>query len=338
MRALKIILILALVLVAAIALLGLTGADTYRYERSTTIAAPPGAVWNQVSTFSAIDNWSPWNEMDPNMKKSTEGTDGTVGAIQRWEGNDKVGKGEQRIDEIVPNSLVRTRLKFIEPWASECDALVELNADGEGTKVTWAMAGENDFMGKLMGKFMDMEAMIGKDFDKGLAMLKEQAEAAYSAQPKYEIKTVERPAMLYVGKRGIVKWSDLESAFGDGFGSGMAAIGKAKVEAAGPPSGVYFEWNEADKTADMIAGIPVPASAKAKLKGLELYEAPASKALQVEYHGGYSSMGAVHGAMDAYIKENGLTHHTNVIEEYVTGPGSEPDSTKWLTNVVYFIK
>lgn len=338
MRALKIFLILALVIVAVIALLGYTGADTYRYERSTTIAAPPEAVWNHVSTLGAMDTWSPWNELDPNMKKSIEGTDGTVGATSRWEGNKDVGKGEQRIDSVAPNNLVRTRLKFIEPWTSECDVLVQLAPEGDGTKVTWAMLGENDFMGKLMGKFMDMDAMIGKDFDKGLGMLKEQAEAAYSAQPKYDIQPVDRPAMLYVGKRGIVNWADMEKVFGESFGAGMAAIGKANVSPAGPPSGVYFEWNEENQTADMIAGIPVALDAKAKLKGLDLYEAPASKALLIDYYGGYNSIGPAHEAMDAYIKANGLTHHTNVVEEYVTDPGAEPDSTKWHTRVIYFVK
>lgn len=338
MRALKILLVLVIVIVAVVALLGSVGDDTYRYERSAVIAAPPEALWNHVSSLGAVDKWSPWNEMDPNMKKSIEGTDGTVGATQRWEGNEKVGKGEQRIEEIVPNTMVRTRLKFIEPWASESDATVLLAPEGEGTKVTWVMAGENDFMGKLMGKFMDMDAMIGKDFEKGLGMLKSQAEAEYAAQPKFEIETVERPAVLYVGKRVVVAWADMKEAFGSGFGSGMAAIGKAKVEASGPPSGVYFEWNEAEKTADMIAAIPVPMTAKAKLKGSDLYEAPATKALLIEYRGGYGSMGAAHGAMDAYIKANGLTHHTNVVEEYITGQSQEPDSTKWLTNIYYFIK
>ncbi len=338
MRALKIIVILVLVIAIAIVLLGTTGADSYRYERSTVIAAPPEAVWGHVSSLSAMDAWSPWSAMDPNMTKSVEGTDGTVGAISKWEGNKDVGKGEQRIDELKPHSLVRTHLTFIEPWSSESEALIELAPEGEGTMVTWAMTGTNDFMGKLMGKFMDMDALIGKNFEKGLRMLKEQAEQAYAAVPRYEIKVVERPAMLYVGKRGIVRWEDLEKTFAEGFGAGMAAIGKAKVPPAGPPSGVYFEWNEADKTADLIAGIPAPLSAKAKLKGLELYEAPATKALLIEYYGGYQGIAKAHEAMDAYIKSTGLTHHTNVVEEYITDPGAEPDSSKWLTNVIYFVK
>lgn len=341
MRALKIILIIIAALGVLAALLGFTGSDTYRYERSVTIAAPPDAVYGHVSTLAAMDKWSPWNDLDPNMTKSLEGTDGTVGATAKWEGNADVGKGEQRLDSLVPGQHVRTHLTFIEPFASESNALIELSPVGDSTKVTWAMVGENDFMGKLMGKFMDMDAMIGKDFDKGLGRLKEQVESAYAAAPKapaYEITTIERPAMLYVGKREVVKWADMKDFFGKHFGAGMAAIAKAGVAPAGAPSGVYFEWNEKDQTADMIAGIPVAAESKAKLKGLDLYEAPASKALQIDHTGGYNDMAAPHEAMDAYIKANSLEHHTNVVEEYITGPEMEPDSTKWLTRIIYFIK
>lgn len=338
MRALKILLILLLVIAGLLVVLGLMGEDHYRIERSVSISAPVESVWGHVSSLGAMDKWSPWNELDPNMTKTMEGTDGTVGAVSKWEGNKDVGKGEQRIDSIAPNSLLRTHLTFHEPWSSETDALIELAKDGEGTKVTWAMVGENDFMGKLMSKFVDMDAMLGKDFEKGLALLKSQAEAAHAARPSYDIKTIERSAALYVGKREVVSWSDMKEFFGTNFGVGMDALAKAGIAPAGAPSGVYFEWNEQDKTADLIAGMPVPVSAKAKLNGLEVYEAPASKALLIEYRGGYANLGSAHEAMDAYIKANGLTHHTNVIEEYITGPGTEPDSTKWLTNIIYLVK
>ena len=338
MRALKILLILAGGIVVLLGILGLTGEDQFRIERSVTIAAPPSAVWEQVSTFSAMDKWSPWNEMDPNMKKTLDGTDGTVGAVSRWEGNKDVGKGEQRIDSLVPNALVKTRLKFIEPWEAENDALVELASDGDGTKVTWAMEGKNTFMSKVMSKFMDMDAMLGKDFEKGLGKLKTIAEEAYAAEPKFEITSIDWPGQSYVGKRGIVKWADMKAAFEQGFGAGMTALGAAKLEPAGPPSGVYFEWNEKDQTADMIAAIPVSPDARGKLKGQEIYDSPASKALRIEYRGGYSNLEKAHMAMDAYIHENGLSHHTNVIEEYITDPMSEPDSTKWLTNIIYLVK
>ncbi|HRD53342.1 MAG TPA: SRPBCC family protein [Flavobacteriales bacterium] len=338
MKALKIILILVLGIGAMVAALGFLGDDTYRVERSVTIAAPIDDVWPSISTLGAMDKWSPWNELDPSMKKSMDGTDGQIGAIARWEGNNEVGKGEQRIDSVSRNSLVRTRLKFIEPMESESDIFLTLNPDGDGTKVTWAMEGEHNFMSRLWGRFMDMDAMLGKDFEKGLGKLKEQVEEAMAAKPSYAINSIDWPATLYVGKREVVSLADMKSVFEKGFGSGMAAIGKAKAEPSGPPSGVYFEWNEANQTADMIAAIPVPLTAKSKLKGVDLYESPASKALVIDYYGGYGGMMAPHMAMDEYIKAQGLTHHTNVIEEYITDPMAEPDSSKWLTRIIYLVK
>ncbi|MBK7946887.1 MAG: hypothetical protein IPJ85_16995 [Flavobacteriales bacterium] len=117
----------------------------------------------------------------------------------------------------------------------------------------------------------------------------------------------------------------MKTAFENGFGSGMAAAGKAKVEPSGPPSGVYFEWNEANQTADMIAAIPVPMAAKSKLKGVELYESPASKALVIDYYGGYGGMMAPHMALDEHIKAQGLTHHTNATKS--TSPTPWPNRT-----------
>lgn len=345
MRVLKTILIILLALAAIICLLGFIGPDTYRYERSVTIAAPPEAVYPHVSSLGAMDKWSPWNALDPNMKKTMEGTDGTVGAIGRWEGNAEVGKGEQRIDSLAPNSLVRNHLTFLEPWTSECDALVELTPEAEGTKVTWAMVGDNNFASKLMGKFMDMDAMIGKDFDKGLGMLKEQVEAAEverkanQASAGYVIEAIENPEMVFVGKRDAkVKWSDMAAFYGTNFQLAGGAIGKAKLAMAGAPSGVFWAWNEADQTADMLAGFPVKAGADLKVDGFDVHVIPAGKMLKTPYYGAYEKSGAAHEAMDAYIKANNLTHYGNVIEEYITDPMTEKDTTKWLTNIYYMVK
>lgn len=348
MRILRTLLIIVLAVVAIVCILGMIGPDTFRYERSVTIDAPPSAVYGHVNSLAAMDKWSPWNAYDPSMKKTYEGTDGTVGAISRWEGNKDVGKGEQRIDSLVPDRLVRNHVKFLEPFASESDALVELQPDGEGTKVTWAMAGENDFMSKLMGKFMDMDAMLGKDFETGLAMLKEQVETAEAARKAdlaaktsggYVIETIDHPGSVYVGKRNKkVKWADIGAFYGANFPGLGAAIGAAKLEMAGAPSGVMWAWNEKDQTADMMAAMPVKGDANTKVEGFETHVVPASKMLMLAYYGDYSKNMPAHEAIDAYIKDKGLTHYGNVIEEYVTDPMAEPDTAKWLTNIYYMVK
>jgi len=348
MRILKTLLIIVLALVAIVVILGLIGPDTYRYERSVTVEASPSVVYGHVNSLAAMDKWSPWNERDPNMKKTLEGTDGTVGATQSWEGNSDVGKGVQRIDSLAPNTLVRTKLMFKEPMESEGDALVELAPDGSGTKVTWAMVGENNFLSNVMCKFMDMDAMIGKDFEIGLGMLKEQvetaeairlAELAAKTSGGYVVETVDRPELVYIGKRNKkVKWAEIPVFYGTNFGAAGAALGAAGLEMTGAPSGVLWAWNEKDQTADMMAAMPVKGDANTKVEGFETHVIPAGKMLMVAYYGDYSKNMPAHEAIDAYITAKGLTHYGNVIEEYVTDPMAEKDTTKWLTNIYYMVK
>lgn len=344
MRILKTTLIILLALVAIVVLLGNLGPDTFRYERSVTVGAAPDVVYARVSSFAATEQWSPWMDMDPDMKRSVEGVDGTLGAIQRWEGNSDVGKGEQRIDSLVPNSLVRTRLKFLEPWPSECDALVELVPVGDSTRVSWALVGENGFMNKFMAKFMDMEAMIGKDFEKGLAMLKQQVEADAAARKaavasKYPIEVIENPEMVFVGKRDkVVSWADIPTFFSTYFPLAAGAIGKARLPLAGAPSGIFWEWNETDSTADMMAGFPVKGNAGTRVEGFDVHVIPTGKMLRMNYYGAYDKTGEAHAAMDAYIKANNMTQAGNVIEEYITDPMAEKDTAKWLTRIYYVVK
>jgi effector-binding domain-containing protein len=346
MRALKTLLIILLSLLALLVVLGLMGPSTYRVERSAVVAAPPEVVYGYVSRLESMKQWGPWQEMDKDQVQSLEGADGTVGAVWKWEG-DTVGKGSQTIMSLEPNRSVRCKLHFVEPFESISTATYDLQAVGDSTMVTWGMEGENGFMGKVMGVFMDMDKMIGPDFEKGLANLKglaekEQADKAAAVAGKtfggYVIETIERPEMVYVGKRSKVKFSELEKFYGSSFGAAGAAIGTAGLNMAGAPSGVYFQWDEKAQVADLFAGMPVVAPADVKLPGMEVYTVPASKMLHIAYYGSYDGSMRAHMAMDEMIQAKGFTHYGNVIEEFITDPMAEPDTTKWLTNIYYMIK
>ncbi len=130
MRALKTILIIVGAVLGIGAIMYAMGDPDYRVERGVVINAPTTSVFGHVGTLAAMDKWSPWNEKDPNMKKSMEGTDGTVGAKATWEGNSDVGKGSQEIAAIVPGERVALKLAFVEPFASNCDVEVGLAPEG----------------------------------------------------------------------------------------------------------------------------------------------------------------------------------------------------------------
>jgi len=157
--------------VVGVGLLALRQPDSFRVERSATMAVPPEAVYQQISDFKAWDRWSPWARLDPKMKTEFGGTPGAPGSTYYWVGDDKVGEGRMTLTEAALPLRLAIKLEFIKPFAAVNDTAFTLAPQGAGTKVTWAMTGQNPFLSKVMMVFMDFDKMIGKDFEKGLAQL-----------------------------------------------------------------------------------------------------------------------------------------------------------------------
>lgn len=165
------------VVVLALAAFVASRPSTYRVERSTTIAAPAEVVFGYVSDFRRWAGWSPWEKLDPAMKKNYEGSAAGVGASYHWVGNDQVGEGRMTITESRPSEHLAIKLEFIKPWASTNTTEFAIKPAGDHVTLSWAMSGNHDFMGKAFSLFMDMDAMIGTDFEQGLAAIKSHAEA-----------------------------------------------------------------------------------------------------------------------------------------------------------------
>jgi uncharacterized protein YndB with AHSA1/START domain len=149
---------------------------TYSVVRQAQVAAPMAEVYGRVADFHRWEAWSPWGKIDPAMKTEYTGTDGAPGASYHWVGNDKVGEGRMTIREAVAPERVVITLEFIKPFASVATTTFTMEPSGSGTQVAWKMEGENSFMGKAMSLVGGMDAMIGKDFEKGLAQLKAASE------------------------------------------------------------------------------------------------------------------------------------------------------------------
>ena len=146
--------------------------STFSVQRSATMAAPPAKVFAQVNDLQAWDAWSPWIELDPNPKKSISTPSAGQGATFTWAGNDKIGEGSLTILDSKPYERVDIEHAFIRPFAGKARMAFTFASVGDGTKVTWKIDGTNDFIGKALCMFMDMDAMLGKDFDRGLANIK----------------------------------------------------------------------------------------------------------------------------------------------------------------------
>lgn len=152
--------------------------DTYKVERSIVVDAPADVVFPYANNYKKWNEWSPWAKLDPNIKTTYEGAEEGKGAIYKWSGNDDVGTGQMTIVESVENKKVAHDLKFITPFESEAKTAILLDETDGKTKVTWTMSGNNDFMSKAFSLFMNMEEMIGKDYEKGLNNLKPIVEKA----------------------------------------------------------------------------------------------------------------------------------------------------------------
>lgn len=172
----KTILIVLVVVILAILGYAQTLPDTFRVERTVSIKAPPERIFPLLNDFRRWSAWSPWEKLDPDMKRSYNGLMPGAGSSYRWEGNDKVGAGRMEITVSEPPLKIGIKLDFTRPFEAHNSAEFTLAGKGDTTDVTWAMFGPSPYSSKVMAVFFSMDRLIGKDFETGLANLKTIAE------------------------------------------------------------------------------------------------------------------------------------------------------------------
>ena len=183
-----------LIIIVALVVVISTRPSTFHVERSIEIGAPADIPYAMIADFHRWDGWSPWEKLDPNMKRTHEGPESGVGAKYHWVGNDDVGEGRMTITEAKPGESVGIDLEFIAPMESKNTTTFTFASAGDGTKVTWAMDGNNNFVGKAFGLFMDIDAMVGADFQRGLENLKSTSEAEAEKKKQAEAEQPSEPA------------------------------------------------------------------------------------------------------------------------------------------------
>ncbi|MBK6933027.1 MAG: SRPBCC family protein [Saprospirales bacterium] len=337
MKILKILLYAVLGIVALMVVLGLFATKDYHIERNIEIDAPRELVFNQLRYFKNFERWSPWAALDPDMKTSITGTDGEPGAVYKWSGNDDVGKGQQTLLALNPDRL-DIEVKFTEPFESTSPSYLTLKENGNKTTVTWGFDMHIAFPWNGFAMFTDVDASVGKDYAKGLENLKKVCEAiAHKKYRGYEVTVQDLPVTYYVGIRKTVAFPEIPAFFAANLGKTLEQVQKSGATVAGVPSGLFWSYDEKKGVSDMAAAIPVAANQKFE-GGLSIFPVGGSKALHIEYLGAYEKSGEAHYAMDDYMAEKGLQSIPPVIEEYVIGPGQEPDTSKWRTKIIYFVE
>ena len=175
----EIIAIIAVVLAIAIAIILILAAakpDSFRVQRATTVKAPPERIFPLINDFHQWATWSPYENKDPAMKRGYSGAASGKGAVYAWEGNKNVGSGRMEILDASALAKIVIKLDFFTPFEGHNTAEFTMLPQGDATNVTWLMYGPLPFMGKIMHVFVNMDRMVGKDFEIGLANLKRVTE------------------------------------------------------------------------------------------------------------------------------------------------------------------
>jgi effector-binding domain-containing protein len=271
------------------------------------------------------------------MEVTYEGTDGTVGSVSRWVGNKEVGKGSQTITKIDDNKAVEMKLKFLEPWENESDAFIYLTDTTDGVKVTWGFKGDMPRPWNLMSPFMTMQ----KEFDTGLTRLKalseKEAMSGATGARTFDIKETTTAPKTYIGIRKELTFDKLFTFFSENYPKLFTDLQKANVQPIGSPSGLFYTFDEKAMKTQVAAVAPV-ADAKKEVGSWQTFAVKGGKTVTVDYYGAYDKSKAAHDAIGEYIKKKNYKWVAPVIEEYVTDPGNEKDTAKWLTRISYFVE
>jgi len=327
---LRFLLILILLIAAIVVILGIIEPKDINVERSLTMNAPREVVWNQLVNFKNWTNWSPWYRMDSTMKLDYQGTDGQPGSSYHWVGDAKKSGEGTMTNAGADSGTLKYNLAFMKPRESKADGWIKTEETGGQTKVTWHMHMHCGFPWNAMLAFMDMDKMLGKDFEAGLKNLKEYSEAHAMDMPSADIKETQFPGHIYCGVHKTVGWNDMHQFFMDAY----SMLGKElNSRIAGPATGLYWTWDTVKHNADMAAVFPVTDTTKA-VKGAGFFNVSASSACMVAYNGAYSGMMAPHMALMKYCASKNMKVKL-VVEEYIKGPHEEKDSTKYVTNIYY---
>jgi len=167
---------LLVVAIAGVLIFAATQPDTFRVQRTASVKAPPEKIFALINDLRGWASWSPYEAKDPAMKRTFSGPPGGVGAVYAWQGNSEVGEGRMEVIQTTPPGRIVIKLDFLKPFEAHNTAEFTMEPKAGATDVTWAIYGPCPYISKVMGVVFNMDTMIGKDFEIGLASLKALAE------------------------------------------------------------------------------------------------------------------------------------------------------------------
>jgi effector-binding domain-containing protein/uncharacterized protein YndB with AHSA1/START domain len=330
MKILKVILWVVGILALIYLILCIAGPKKFEASATTTINAPASSIFEEITNFENHPKWSPWHQMDPEMKSAYIGTPGSVGHMETWTSK-KMGNGSQEFIEIRGNEYAKTALRF-ENFDNE-PSWVEfhLKPSGESTEVTWSIdGGDYPFLMRGMSFMMPMK----KIFEQGVNQLKTLAEskpARVEEKASYEI--IDMPAQWYVGKRfPKIAMADINAKlYEDTYGELAKAIG-GMDKVAGMPMGIAHGYDGEAQTLDFEIALPVAAEMKVP-SGLNCVQIPAGRSAKYIYHGPYEEVEPHWNSFSTDLEKAGVVNRWSTYEVYANDPttvSSPSEIETWL--------
>jgi len=340
MKALRILAIAIVAIIAVLVLLSVFVAPHgYKVERTLAIDAPAVTVFKYIQYWDNWQYWSPWAIKDTTMVVTLEGDDGTAGAAMLWEGDLNIsGKGKIINNGVVENAELKYQMEMYAPQAANSEGAFTLTeADGK-VNISWTLSGKIGLIKNLMLLFSDMDKMIGKDFEEGLQNLKTVAEAEIAdILARNMVMEMDFPTTNYAIIRDTVSFTEIPQFLATAYPQLTEEVKKAKKTVKGVPSAIYFTYDEAAQITSMAAAVPVPA--KAKIGSMEMLTIETKRAYMVDFFGDYKNIWQPYMALDLFMKRNNInSDEMIVVEEYVTDPAIEPDTSRWETRIYFITK
>lgn len=340
MKALKYILFLLLIIIIGTSIYIAVQPNNYDFSRSRTIQAPVSLLFEEVNDFKNWPSFSPWIEKEPNAKLTfgdvTSGVDGSYA----WNGK-ILGEGNMKTIDATENKSIVQRIEFIKPFESQSNINWTFEKTNEGTKVTWGMKGEQDFMTKIFTTFMGaIEDNTGPDFERGLFKLDS---IVSSNMKKFSIHIdgeTEYGGGFYMYKTTAATGANISQIMGKQYGDIMSYMAKNNIVANGMPFTIYNEMNPENGSIIMSNAIPIMSKVKVeKESDIICGFIPKLKVLKTTLKGNYSNLPKAWEAAMQHVSENNMVlSEMKPFEIYVNDPGDFPNPGDWITEIYIPIK
>lgn len=335
MKAIKIVGIILLLLVAAVFIVIYSLPDTAHMERSILIDAAPSKVFREIVTFRNFNKWSPWASKAPEAKYTYSGPEFGPGAKISWESNNPdVGNGSMEILLADKNKRVVCAMRFDGYDSSPRASLVLHQVEG-GTQVTWTYD-EEDVSGLSKLFMLGIDGFLGGDFDKGLQMLKSRVEKMPNFSFEIDLDMVNEFAYLGVRDSSLNEPGIIATKMAVDYGNIMSYMNLHRIEAVGPR--LAFFLNEGDFDVTFVCGIPAVVMDSVESTSISLYHQDSTLVLAGHYLGGYNQLGKTHEQIKKFASFYNYEIVGNPWENYITDPTENPDTSSWKTDIYYPVR